>query len=113
MVVKVQRITESALEINFKSPREEFSLYWQSFLESEIGQIYTAVPWDDLISHFKLRENRKGPSRIFSPRGMLALMFLKSYIGCSDGKLVEHLNGNINFQLFCDILFTGRTDGEL
>lgn len=106
--MKVQRIGHSTLEINFKSPREEFSLYWDSFLLSEIGQIYLAVPWDGLIKHFKLKENRKGPSRIFSPRGMIALMFLKSYLGCSDRKLLEHLNGNINFQLFCDLFLGGE-----
>jgi len=39
---------------------------------------------------------------------MIALMFLKSYVGCSDKKLVEHLNGNINFQLFCDIFLQGE-----
>jgi hypothetical protein len=39
---------------------------------------------------------------------MLALMFLKSYLGCSDRKLMEHLNGNISFQLFCDLLLGGK-----
>ena len=34
---------------------------------------------------------------------MLALMFLKSYVGCSDRKLINHLNGNIDFQMFCGI----------
>jgi len=106
--VKVQRIYESSLEINFNSPGQEFSLYWDSFLKSEIGKIYVAVPWQELIHHFKINEFRKGPSRFFSPQGMLGLMFLKSYVGCSDRKLVEHLNGNINFQLFCDIFLQGE-----
>jgi len=44
-----------------------------------------------------------GPDRIFAPQGMLALMFLKSYVGCSDRKLISHLNGNIDFQMFCGI----------
>jgi len=105
---KVQRISENSLEINFKSPQENFSVYWESFLNSEIGKIHTAIPWQDLIRHFKLKENKKGPSRIFSPKGMIALMFLKSYVDCSDRKLIEHLNGNINFQLFCDILLKGE-----
>ena len=105
--MKIQRIGHSTLEINFKSPREEFSLYWDSFLQSEIGGIYLSVPWDDLVKHFKLKEHRKGPSRTFSPKGMIALMFLKSYLACSDRKLVEHLNGNINFQLFCDVFLAG------
>jgi len=106
--VKVQRIYESSLEINFNSPRQEFSLYWKSFLESEIGKIYIAIPWNNLIRHFKIYEHKKGPSRFFSPQGMIALMFLKSYVGCSDRKLIEHLNGNINFQLFCDTWLQGE-----
>lgn len=106
--MKVQRIYETPLEINFQSPRDEFSLYRDSFLKSEIGKIYVAIPWNDLIHHFRIKENRKGPSRFFSPQGMIALMFLKSYVGCSDRKLIEHLNGNINFQLFCDIFLQGE-----
>jgi hypothetical protein len=65
--MKVQRIYETSLEINFNSPGHEFSLYWDSFLQSEIGQIYQAVPWADLIEHFNLHENKKGPVRFFSP----------------------------------------------
>lgn len=106
--MKLQRIYESSLEINFNSPRQEFSLYWKSFLASEIGKLYVAIPWDDLVDHFKIKEYKKGPSRFFSPKGMIALMFLKSYVGCSDRKLIEHLNGNINFQLFCDIWLQGE-----
>ena len=41
---------------------------------------------------------------MFSPRGKLALMFLKHYAGCSDKQLIEQLNGNIYYQLFCDIV---------
>jgi hypothetical protein len=106
--MKVQRIYETPLEFNFNSPRQEFSLYWKSFLASEIGQLYVAIPWDGLVHHFKIKENNKGPSRFFSPKGMIALMFLKSYVGCSDRKLIEHLNGNIHFQLFCDIWLQGK-----
>ena len=107
--MKVQRIYETPFEINFNSPRQEFSLYWKSFLASEIGKLYVAIPWDDLVGHFKIKENKKGPSRFFSPKGMIALMFLKSYVGCSDRKLIEHLNGNIHFQLFCDIWLQGES----
>lgn len=106
--MKVQRINETALEINFNSPRQEFTLYRKSFLESELGKLYVAIPWDNLVLHFKIKENKKGPSRFFSPKGMIALMFLKSYVDCSDRKLIEHLNGNIHFQLFCDIWLQGE-----
>ncbi|MFC2138844.1 transposase [Bacteroidota bacterium] len=100
---KVQRIYETTQEINFSSPQKEFFLYWNSFKQSELGGIHQSIPWNKLVTALKIKENKKGPSRIFSPPGMLALMFLKSYVSCSDKKLIEHLNGNIDFQLFCGI----------
>jgi len=100
---KILKIYETTQEINFISPQNEFSLYWNSFHQSELGHIYQAIPWHELAKKLKIREHRKGPDRIFSPQGMLALMFLKSYVGCSDRKLINHLNGNIDFQMFCGI----------
>lgn len=100
---KLQRIFESTPEISFISPQQEFGLYWNSFLGSELGGIYQAIPWQELIKSFKLKEKRKGRASQFSPQGKLALMFLKSYTGLSDRKLYEHLNGSIQYQLFCGI----------
>ncbi len=31
-------------------------------------------------------------------------MFLKHHVGCSDRKLIEHLNSNLHYQIFCDIV---------
>ena len=100
---KIQRIYESTQEINFISPQIEFSIYWQSFQESELGEIHHSIPWNELVRSLKIRKNKKGPDRIFSPQRMLALMFLKSYVGCSDRKLISYLNGNIDFQMFYGI----------
>jgi hypothetical protein len=100
---KIQRIYETTQELNFLSPQKEFSLYWASFRQSELGMIYQAIPWIELAKSLKIRKNKKGPDPIFNPQGMLALMFLKSYVGCSDKKLIIHLNGNIDFQMFCGI----------
>lgn len=101
---KLQRIFESIPEISFISPQKEFSLYWNSFLESDLGKIYQAIPWDKLAKSLNLRENRKGRSSQFSTQGKLALMFLKAYTGLSDRMLYEHLNGSIQYQLFCGII---------
>lgn len=100
---KLQRIFESTPEISFISPQKEFSLYWNSFLESELGKIYQVIPWNALVKNLKLKEPRKGRTANFSPQGKLALMFLKAYTGLSDRKLIEHLNGSIQYQLFCGI----------
>jgi len=101
---KLQRIFESTPEISFISPQKEFSLYWNSFLESELGKTYQAIPWEELIKSLKLNDNRHGRSSQFSPQGKLALMFLKSYSGLSDRKLFEHFNGSVQYQLFCGII---------
>lgn len=100
---KLRRIYETTPEISFISPQTEFSLYWKSFLESELGRIYQCIPWSDLSKSLKLKDKRKGRSCLFSPQGKLALMFLKSYTGLSDRKLYEHLNGSLQYQLFCGI----------
>ena len=100
---KLQRIFGSTPEISFISPQTEFSLYWTSFLESELGRIYQAIPWDELVKGLKLKDYRKGRGANFSPQGKLALMFLKAYTSLSDRKLIEHLNGSIQYQLFCGI----------
>ena len=100
---KLQRIFGSTPEISFISPQKEFSLYWNKFLKSEIGKIYQVIPWNELVKALKLKESRKGRSAYFSPQGKLALMFLKAYTNLSDRKLVELLNGNFEYQMFCGI----------
>lgn len=101
--MKVQRICETTPEIHFISPKKEFDQYWNSFLGSELGGIYQSIPWKEIVKSMKLKECTKGPRKLFSPQGMLALMVLKSHTDCSDRKLIEYLNGSIDFQLFCGI----------
>ena len=100
---KLRRIFESTPEISFISLQTEFSFYWKKFLESELGKIYQVIPWSELIKALKLKEPRKGRGAYFNPQGKLALMFLKAYTGLSDRKLVEHLNGSFDYQMFCGI----------
>ena len=51
----------------------------------------------------KRHERRRGPKSFFSPEGKVALMFLKNYTQQSAPKLLEQLNGNVHYQIFCDI----------
>ena len=101
---KLIRIFERTQSINFLSPQNEFNLYRSSFLSSELGLIYQGIPWQELVLSFGLKDNRYGPDSLFSPQGKLALMFLKSYTNFSDRKLIESLNGNIHYQMFCGII---------
>src|SRR5690554_401977 len=57
------------------------------------------------------KRGRKGLELPLLGQGQAALMFLKNYSGLSDRKLLEHLNGNLDWQFFCDIyLRTERLD---
>jgi len=102
-MTKIQRISNLQYEFSFFNAQENFDLFYSRFLQSDLGKIYTAIPFDDLVQAFKIKEFTKGPNTIFSPKGKIALMFLKHYAACSDKRLIEQLNGNINYQFFCDI----------
>ena len=101
--MKIQRISEFQSEILFPIFQKNYSAYRATFLQSNLGKIYQAIPWLDLVKAFGLVEHKKGPRSLFSPRGKLGLMFLKHYAGCSDEKLIEQLNANVHYQLFCDL----------
>ena len=47
---------------------------------------------------------KRGRREYFTPEGKVALMILKMYTGQSCPKLLEQLNGNIHYQLFCDVI---------
>ena len=49
-------------------------------------------------------KQRMGRRNTFSPSAKIALMVLKAYTGFSNRHLVEHLNGNIHYQMFCGII---------
>jgi len=100
---KIRRISDLQHEFSFLNPSDNFDIYFNQFLLSDLGKIYTAIPWNDLINIFKIKESKKGTKNYFSPKGKLALMFLKHYSGCSDHRLIEQLNANVDYQFFCGI----------
>lgn len=111
VMTKIQRISDFQHEFSFSSQQEQFSIFFSRFLQGNLGKIYMAIPWDSLVKSFKLEDSKKGPCSLFSPRGKLALMLLKHYEGCSDRLLIEQLNGNIDYQFFCDLyLGTARLE---
>lgn len=101
--MKIQKISEFQHEFSFLSSTENFDAYYRRFLESDLGKIYSAIPWDSLVDTFGIKEKTTGCKMLFSPRGRIALMFLKHYTCSSDRKLIEQLNSNIDYQFFCDI----------
>ena len=102
--MKIQRISGFQSQITFPNLNNNFSEYLSSFNNSSLGHIHMSISWQKLVSCFGLIDHHRGPQSIFSPKGKIALMFLKHYACCSDRKLIEQLNGNIHYQIFCDVI---------
>ena len=103
-MIKLQSIPEFQAHLPLFSIEDNFKVIYDQFLSSSLGKIYQAIPWDELVKSFNIKESKMGPGCIFSPQGKLALMFLKNYACCSDERLMEQFNSNVHYQLFCRLL---------
>ena len=101
--MNLQRISEFQHSFSFLSATENLDAFYTRFLESDLGKIHLAIPWESLVENINVSEKAMGSKMLFSPKGRIALMFLKHYACCSDKKLIEQLNSNIDYQFFCDI----------
>ena len=102
-MVKIQNISEIHPTLGFT----EFDIlekYRKSFNESELGRLHSVFPFEVMAKTIGLSENRLGRRNVFSPSAKIALMVLKAYTSFSDRQLVEHLNGNLHYQMFCGIM---------
>ena len=102
-MAKIQNISEIHPTLGFT----EFDIlekYRKSFNESELGRLHSVLPFERMAKAAGLSEPCLGRRNIFSPAAKIALMVLKAYTGFSDRQLVEHLNGNIHYQMFCGIM---------
>ena len=106
-VSKVRDFSEIAPNIAF--PEFNFyELYYSTFEKSELGRIKKLLPLREMAENFglvrKSMRPKLGRRSFFTPEGKVALMFLKMYTGLSCPKLLEQLNGNIHYQIFCDVI---------
>ena len=103
LTMKLQRISDFQHHFSFLSTSENLAAFHSRFLESDLGKIHQAIPWASLVESFGITEKSVGSKMLFSPKGRIGLMILKHYACCSDRKLIEQLNSNIDYQFFCDI----------
>ena len=106
---KVRNFSEIAPNIAFP----EFNFYdlcRPTFEKIELGRIkkLLLLPFREMAENFglvrKSMRPKLGRRSFFTPEGKVALMFLKMYTGLSCPKLLEQLNGNIHYQIFCDVI---------
>ena len=105
-MAKVQHISGITKRLPFED-LDFYDLFRITFENSELGRMKRLLPLHEMAVNFGLVSNRyerkRGPKPFFSPEGKVALMFLKMHTGLSAPKLLEQLNGNVHYQIFCDI----------
>jgi hypothetical protein len=80
---------------------EGYSLKYNFFKNSLLGQIHDSIPWDELVSCLPEERSGRGAPSWFGGKGMFALMFLKAYFNISDRQLLERFNTDWSLQYFC------------
>lgn len=104
---KVQNFAEIAPNIPF-TEFDFYKLYRTTFENTELGRIKKLLPLHKMAENLglvsKSMRPKLGRKSYFTPEGKVALMFLKMYTQLSFPKLLEQLNGNIHYQIFCDIV---------
>lgn len=73
--------------------------YRKSFHGSELGSLYSVFPFESIAKETDLSKHRLGRRNSFSPSAPSL-----AYTRFSDRLLLEHLNRNIHYQLFCSIM---------
>lgn len=108
-MAKVRNLSDIQQEIAF-TELDFYQRYEESFKTSELGRIKSLPPLREMAISFGLVEEKpkslrtkRGRKSFFTPEGKVALAFLKMHTGLSAPKLMEALNGNIHYQIFCGI----------
>lgn len=81
-------------------------LLQQRSLDSDLGQLYIAIPFDQLAAKLPAPRHSlsgKGYKPRFELKGAIGLLILKHYTGLSDKMLIERINYDWSMQMFCGI----------
>lgn len=90
------------MELQLFSDQLGRDLRWKIFLDTDLGQLYQAIPFEQLATLFP-RSSKTGRRPLLDTKGGIALQVLKAYLNLSDEKLVARLNSDWVLQYFCGI----------
>lgn len=82
------------------------SIFRRNFLQSDLGRLYLTIPFRQTADFFRTKIKRcpQGAPPTFSIEGGLGLMFLKHLSNLSDAALIERLNTDWHYQIFCGLV---------
>ena len=90
------------MDTQFFTDQAGRDLRWTIFLQTNLGQLYQAIPFSSLEQLFP-QASLKGRPALMGVQGGIGLQILKSYLGLSDEKLIARLNSDWVLQYFCGI----------
>lgn len=65
--MKIQRFSGIQKEFQF-FPEQDFERFERRFYRSDLGKLYKAVPWKNLIKDFEIKEKIAGRPLTFPPK---------------------------------------------
>lgn len=107
-MAKIRQLPNKILnqELEFLTPHGQAELYWNNFLNTELGSLYQIIPWKELCKQFySTRYPKCGKKPEFELQGKLALQFLKSHGGLSDKDLMARMATDYSYQFFCGVYY--------
>lgn len=84
-------------------PDVALNLHFRIFQDTPLGQVHQSLPLKELAALLPQPKTNRGVQPWFDNYGKIALQFLKPYTGLSDERLLERINTDWAFQLFCGI----------
>jgi len=106
MMAKIQKLSELSQSFSF-TEYDFYEHYRRTFENTVLGKMKKLLPLREMAENFglvsKRRSPKRGPKPYFTPEGKVALAFLKMYTQTSAPKLMEQLNGNVHYQIFCGV----------
>ena len=106
-MAKIRNFAEIAPNLPF-TEYDFYEEYRGAFEKTDLGRMKRILPLHEMAKSLGLVSESLRPKRgrrsYFTPEGKVALMFLKMKTQMSFPKLMEALNGNIFYQMFCDIV---------
>lgn len=106
MIAKVQKLSELSQSFSF-TEYDFYEHYRRTFENTVLGKMKKLLPLREMAENFglvsKRRSPKRGPKTYFTSEEKVALAFLKTYTQTSAPKLMEQLNGNVHYQIFCGI----------
>lgn len=93
------------MQLHLFEPGAYSSILVSHFKNSALGRLHSTIPFRELADYFRAGMHRypQGAKATFTIEGGLGLMFLKHYTQLSDAKLIDRLNTDWQFQMFCGL----------